>query len=33
MAQKLPLLDPDVFQQIQQKIDEDADFAHVCLSP
>jgi hypothetical protein len=33
MAQNLPLLDGDVFQQIQQKIDEDTEFAHVCLAP
>jgi hypothetical protein len=29
MAQNLPLLDADVFQQIQQKIDEDTDYSRV----
>jgi hypothetical protein len=32
MAQNLPLLDADVFEQIQKKIDEDTDFSHVGLS-
>jgi hypothetical protein len=32
MAQNPPLLDADVFQQIQQKIDEDTDFSRVRLS-
>jgi hypothetical protein len=32
MAQNAPLLDADVFQQIQQRIDEDTDFARVSPS-